>query len=401
MSFSLYIARRYTISRSKSSAVNIITRIAALGIVASTAALFIIMSAFSGLREFTVSFTNATDPELRVLPSLGKSFLITPEHEKQLKGINGVAQYTKIAEERVLFYFDGKEQVAFLKGTDSTYTNVNAVKEKVIAGNWLEPETSQVVVGYGITNALSMGLFDFNNDLQVFVPKPGKGLINSPEDGFKKALLVPIGIYSINEDVDNKYVFSDLGLAQELLQFKPNQITAIELKLAPNANETEIREQLSTLFNNKITIKNRAQINASLYKMLNAENLVTYLFCSLVVVMTLFCLAGALIMLILDKRENIKTLFSLGTTVKELRNIFLYQGIFITTLGVLIGLAISVSVVLAQQHFSLLMLTNTLAYPVKFTMVNILIVIATIYILGILASWLAANRVNKKLLENS
>lgn len=401
MSFSLYIARRYTISRSKSSAVNIITRIAALGIVASTAALFIIMSAFSGLREFTVSFTNATDPELRVLPSLGKSFLITPEQEKQLKDINGVAQYTKIAEERVLFYFDGKEQVAFLKGTDSTYTNVNAVKEKVIAGNWLAPETSQVVVGYGITNALSMGLFDFNNDLQVFVPKPGKGLINSPEDGFKKALLVPIGIYSINEDVDNKYVFSDLGLAQELLQFKPNQVTAIELKLAPNANETEIREQLNTLFNNKISIKNRAQINASLYKMLNAENLVTYLFCSLVVVMTLFCLAGALIMLILDKRENIKTLFSLGTTVKELRNIFLYQGIFITTLGVLIGLAISVSVVLAQQHFSLLMLTNTLAYPVKFTMVNILIVIATIYILGILASWLAANRVNKKLLENS
>ena len=135
--------------------------------------------------------------------------------------------------------------------------------------------------------------------------------------------------------------------------------------------------------------------------MLNAENLVTYLFCSLVVVMTLFCLAGALIMLILDKRENIKTLYSLGTTVTELRKIFLYQGIFITTLGVLIGLVISISIVLAQQHYSFIMLTDTLAYPVQFTFVNILIVLATIYTLGILASWLAANRVNSKLLEKS
>ncbi|KAF2518363.1 ABC transporter permease [Flavobacterium salilacus subsp. salilacus] len=401
MSFSLYIARRYTISRSKSSAVNIITAIAALGIIASTAALFIIMSAFSGLREFTVSFTNATDPELRVAPALGKSFTISAQQEQELKKTAGITHYTKIAEERVLFYYDGKEQVAYLKGVDSIYTDVNPIKEKVIQGNWLQPETSQVVIGYGIMSKLSMGLFDFNNALEVYVPKPGKGLIKSPEDGFKKATLIPIGIYSVNDDVDSKYVFADLGLTQELLQFKPEQITAIELKLTPGANEETVREKLNTIFKGKIAIKNRIQLNASLYKMLNAENLVTYLFCSLVVVMTLFCLAGALIMLILDKRENIKTLYSLGTTVTELRNIFLYQGIFITTLGVLIGLAISVSVVLAQQHYSLIMLTDTLAYPVQFTFVNILIVIATIYTLGILASWLAANRVNNKLLENS
>ncbi|WP_294736576.1 FtsX-like permease family protein [uncultured Flavobacterium sp.] len=401
MSFSLYIAKRYTISKSKSSAVNIITAIAALGIIASTAALFIIMSAFSGLREFTVAFTNATDPELRILPDLGKSFFVSAEQEQELKNSTEIINYTKIAEERVLFYFDGKEQVAYLKGVDSVYTTVNPIKENIIEGNWLQSETSQVVVGYGIMSKLSMGLFDFNNDLEVFVPKPGKGLINSPEDGFKKAKLIPIGFYSINDDVDSKYVFGDLGLAQELLQFKPEQVTALEIKLAPNTDETVVREKLNTIFKNKVKIKNRAQINESLYKMLNAENLVTYLFCSLVVIMTLFCLAGALIMLILDKRENIKTLFSLGTTVNELRNIFLYQGIFITTLGVLIGLAISISVVLIQQHFSLLMLTNTLAYPVQFTITNILIVISTIYVLGVLASWLAANRINKKLLENS
>jgi len=401
LSFPLYIAKRYTISKSKSSAVNIITIIAAIGIVASTAALFIIMSAFSGLREFTVSFTNAIDPSLRATATLGKSFTITPEQESKIKNIEGITCYSKTAEQRVLFFFKGKEHVAFMKGVDSVYPNVTPIKKHLIAGNWMEPQTSQAVVGYGTVAKLSIGLLDFNNPLEVYVPKPGKGLINSAEDGFKKAALMPIGFYSVNDDIDSKYVFMDLGLAQELLQFKKNQISAIEFSLTETANENEIREKLSTIFNGEITIKNRAQLNASLYKMLNAENLVTYLFCSLVVIMTLFCLAGALIMLILDKKENIKTLFSLGTTVKELRNIFLYQGIFITTIGVVIGLIISIGVVLAQQHFSLIMLTPTLPYPIQFNFMNIFIVIATIFVLGVLASWLAAARINKKLLENS
>lgn len=401
MSFPLYIARRYTISRSKSSAVNIITAIAALGIVASTAALFIIMSAFSGLREFTISMTSDTDPALKVLPALGKSFIVSTEDEAKLKQVKGIATFSKTAEQRVLFYYEGKEQVAFLKGVDSVYPTVSNIKQHVLAGQWLEPGTSQAVVGYGTMSKLSMGLLDFNSALEVFVPKPGKGLINSPEEGFKKAALVPIGFYSINEDIDSKYVFMDLGLAQELLLFKPNQISALELSLTPDADEDAIREELNTIFDNKITIKNRAQLNESLYRMLNGENLVTYLFCSLVVIMTLFCLAGALIMLILDKKENIKTLFSLGTTINQLRRIFLLQGIFITTIGVITGLAISIGVVMAQEHFNLLMLTQTLAYPVSLTVNNILIVIVTIYVLGILASWLAATRINGRLLENS
>lgn len=401
MSFPLYIARRYTISRSKSSAVNIITAIAALGIVASTAALFIIMSAFSGLREFTISMTSDTDPALKVLPALGKSFIVSTEDEAKLKQVKGIASFSKTAEQRVLFYYEGKEQVAFLKGVDSVYPTVSNIKQHVLAGQWLEPGTSQAVVGYGTMSKLSMGLLDFNSALEVFVPKPGKGLINSPEEGFKKAALVPIGFYSINEDIDSKYVFMDLGLAQELLLFKPNQISALELSLAPDADEDAIREELNAIFDNKITIKNRAQLNESLYRMLNGENLVTYLFCSLVVIMTLFCLAGALIMLILDKKENIRTLFSLGTTINQLRRIFLLQGIFITTIGVITGLAISIGVVMAQEHFSLLMLTQTLAYPVSLTANNILIVIVTIYVLGILASWLAATRINGRLLENS
>ncbi len=402
MGFPFYIARRYTISKSKSTAVNIITRIAAVGIVVSATALFVILSVFSGLKNFSLSFTNATDPDLKATAKLGKSYVVTPQQEQQLKAIKGVASYSKVIEERVLFYFDEKEQVAYLKGVDSNFTKVTAMDKHLAVGNWIQPQTIQAVAGLGIYNKLSLALLDFNRSLEVFVPKPGKGTIDTPEDAFTKSPLAVTGIYSINDDADSKYVYCDFYLAQELLKFKPGQLTALEFKLTPGANEDDVKAQLQKTFNNTLAIKNRAQLNDALYKMLNAENLAVYLFCSLVVVMTLFCLAGALIMLILDKRENIKTLYSLGAEVKSLRNIFLYQGIFITALGAFLGLLLGAIIVLVQQRYELIMIVpDKLAYPVEFNVSNILIVIATIFILGILASRIAAGRVNEKLLENS
>lgn len=372
-----------------------------MGIIVSATALFVILSVFSGLKNFSLSFTNATDPDIKISSTIGKSFFITPQQEQQLKSTAEIAAYSKIAEERVLFYFDQKEQVAYLKGIDSIFTKVTPIEKQLVAGQWLRNNTTQSVVGLGTTAKLSLGLFDFNHALEVYVPKPGKGTINSPEDAFNKSALIPVGVYSINDDIDSKYVFCDIGLAQEMLQFKPNQFSAIEIKLSPGASEEAVRTKLQTIFKNSITIKNRAQLNDSLYKMLNAENLVTYLFCSLVVVLTLFCLAGALIMLILDKKENIKTLFNLGAEVKNLRKIFLYQGIFITSLGAFFGLAIGSIIIFAQQHYQLVMITPTLPFPVEFNVLNIIIVLLTIFSLGILASWIAAGRVNQKLLENS
>lgn len=400
MSLALYIARRYTITRTKSTAINIITGIAAMGIVVSTAALFVILSVFSGLKDYSLSFTNTTDPDLMLTPSAGKSFFVSAQQEQQLKAIKGIAAFSKVVEERVLFYFDGKEQVAYMKGVDSVFSTVIPIKNH-ITGQWLEPKTIQAVAGATIMHKLSMALFDFNRDFEVFVPKAGKGAIQNPDDAFTKTVLVPMGYYVINDDLDSKYVFVDLSLAQELLQFKPNQFSSLEFKATPGANEADIRQKIETIFKGKVVLKNREQLNDSLYKMLNAENLVVYLFCSLVIVLTLFCLAGALIMLILDKKENIKTLYSLGAEIKSLRSIFFYQGFFITTIGATFGIALGTAVILIQKHYSVVMITGSMAYPVDFNTANVLVVLATIFTLGILASRIAAARVNKKLMDHS
>ncbi|MEM0576220.1 ABC transporter permease [Flavobacterium polysaccharolyticum] len=399
MNFPLYIAHRYLRSNSKNSAINIINRIASLGIIVGAMALFVVLSVFSGLKEFSLSFTNEIDPDLKASPTLGKSFFVTPQQGQAIKKIAGIASFSKIIEERVLFTFADKQEVTYLKGVDTQFTKVNAIEKKLYNGQWLQPNTYQVVVGYGMAQKFSMGLFDYNTALEVMVPRVGKGTITIPSEAFNQTDLIPIGIYSISEDLDSKYVFTDLGLAQELLEYQPNQISGIEFKLRPNADEAAIIEQLQTIFKNKITLKNRAQLNESLYKMLNTENIAVYLIFTLVIVVALFNLIGALIMMILDKKGNLKTLFNLGTEIKSLRNIFLLQGTLLSVYGGIIGLVLGIVIVLLQQQFEWIMITPTLAYPVVFSFENIAIVMATIITLGFLASLIASSRVSKKLLD--
>ena len=398
MNFSLYIAKRYLFSPSKNNAINIITGIASFGIVVGAMALFIVLSVFSGLKIFNLSFSNSFDPDLKITALTGKTITISDSQNHQLNGLDNVLANSKIIEERVLFLFKNKEEVASIKGIDSLYNTVNNVKKDLFNGQWLEPQTNQCVVGFGVSDKLSLGLFDFNNIFQVFVPKPGKGNIENPADAFLQETIIPVGIYSINEDLDNKYVFTDLALAQQILQLKPNQVSAIELKLNENANQDKIRSEILKIFKNKVLIKNRAQLNESLYKMLNTENFAVYLIFTLVIILTLFTLAGSIIMIILDKKSNIKTMFNLGVNLKELKKIFLIQGTLLTFFGGIIGLFLGSVIVLIQQFFQVIMITPTLAYPVDFNFQNIIIVFITIFSLGFIASYISSRWVQKGLL---
>jgi lipoprotein-releasing system permease protein len=399
LNFPLYIAKRYLFSKSKNNAINIITGIAAVGIVVGAMALFVVLSVFSGLREFSLSFSNDFDPDVKGTAVTGKFFTLTAQQEQKLTQIPGIASYSKVLEERVLFFFDGKEQVTYLKGVDNKFTQTNVVEQNLVNGKWLKPNTIEVVIGYGISEKLSLGLYDFNNAFEVYVPRKGKGVIESEAEAFNKTRLIPVGIYAISEDLDQKYVFCDLTLAQELLELQPNQLSGLEIKLQPNADEASVVKAVTDLFQNKLQIRNRAQQNATLYKMLNTENIAVYLIFTLVIIIALFNLIGALIMMILDKKSNLKTLHSLGSDIKDLKKIFLLQGSLLSVFGGLVGLVLGIIIVLIQQQFKLVMITESLAYPVVFSMQNVAIVFATIVSLGVVSSWIASSRVSQKLLD--
>ncbi|HBK71696.1 MAG TPA: ABC transporter permease [Flavobacteriaceae bacterium] len=399
MKFPLYIAKRYLFSKSRSSAINIITLIAALGVIVGTMALFIVLSVFSGLKEFSLGFIKVSDPDLKISASVGKSFFFTDSMANLLED-KTIAHYTKVVEERAFFNYKEKSHIASIKGVDADYLLVNNIDTAIYVGDWLAKEAyNTVVIGSGVSATLSLGTYDFLDPLKVYVPKPGKGYISNPKTAFNQINLQPVGVFRLTEELDNKYVFSHLDLAQSLLNYKPNQISAIELKLVNVKNQKALIDKLQSTLGSGFKIETRAQLNSVFHKMLNTENLVSYLIFTLILIIALFNVIGAIVMMILDKRENLKTLFNLGASISEIKKIFIYQGFLLTFFGLVIGLILSISFVLLQQKFGFIMITSSLPYPVKFTLFNVLVVFFTILTLGYLAALIASSRISKKIVQ--
>ncbi|QNK76868.1 ABC transporter permease [Winogradskyella sp. PAMC22761] len=400
MNFPLYIAKRYLFSKSSNNAINIMTLIASGGVIIAAAALFIVLSVFAGLKDYSLNFSSFVDPDLKVLPSEGKSFQWTENDIKSLLKIEGIAAYSTIIEERIIIKSENKNLIATLKGVDKNYLNVTNIDSMVTKGYWIRPGSHEVVSGWGISNNLSFGILDFRKSLSLYVPKAGKGQASSAKGYYNSVYVNNVGLFEINEELNNNYIFSDITLAKQLLSYQDNQLSAIELKLKPSTKEEEIRTQLKATFGNKIVIKNRAQLNDALFKMLNTENLAVYLIFTLVIIIALFNVIGAIIMMILDKKKSLNTLFNLGTETKTIKSIFFLQGSLMTVVSGLIGVSIGLVVVLLQLSFELVMLTPDLPYPVRINFFNVLIVLATIFTLGIIASKIASQRITQGLIKS-
>ena len=362
--------------------------------------LFIVLSGFSGLKDFSLQFTNVFDSDLKIVPESGKTITFSEAQRNRLNSIEGIESISEIIEERVFLHYKGKNHIAYIKGVDSLYGKVTQLDSILYYGDWLVPHQNEVVVGLSTIAKLSMGVRDYGAPLEIYVPKPGTGQINAldPSNAFNKENVVVSGVYQVNEDLDAKYVFTDLEFARNLLSLDSTKISSIEMKLLPNASEELVREEIKKIFSEGIAIKNRIQQNDALYKMLNTENIAVYLIFTLVLIIALFNVIGSIIMMVLDKRKNIKTLYNLGASLPEIRRIFFLQGTLMTVLGGLLGIFLGILAVMAQLKFEFVAITSTLPYPVKLKLLNIVIVFVTISVLGIIASKIASSRVREKLL---
>lgn len=376
------------------------TIIAAAGVVVAAAALFIVLSGFAGLKNFSLEFSSFVDPDLKILPAQGKSFILTDKDSTALATIEGISSYSKTIEERIIIEFNNKNVLASLKGVDENYLKVTSIDSMIIQGQWFEEGGGQMVSGWGIAHNLSFGVLDYGKMITIYVPKPGVGQISSIRGAFTSLNMVNIGVFDVNEDLNATYVYTDIVNARYLMDYAANQVSSIELKLKPGTDDKKVSKALLETFESDIIIKNRMQLNDALYKMLNTENLITYLIFTLVIIIALFNVIGALIMMILDKKGSLHTLYNIGATTKDIRRIFFIQGSLMTFLGGILGVFIGVVLILMQQQFALVMITSSLPYPVTFQIVNIVIVLLTISILGLIASKIASGRINEKLVRS-
>jgi lipoprotein-releasing system permease protein len=399
LGFSLYIAKRYLFTKTSNNAINIVTIIASFGVIVGSLALFIILSGFSGLRTFSYSLLDSSDPDIKITSVKGKSFFITDDIQQILKNNQSIAASSKVIEERVFLEYIDKSEIAYIKGVEDNYPKITQIDAVLSQGIWLDTAyVNTAVIGRTIAIKLSLGIRSYGEQLQIMVPKPGTGFIN-PTNAFYKTEVQIVGLYSGTEEFESKFVFVNLSQAKELLNFKENQITGLELKLIDSKNSDDVATELQEKFGNDYKVQTKEQLNEVFYKVINTENFVSYLIFTLIVIIALFNVIGTIIMMIIDKKSNLKTLFNLGTTVKEIKKIFVLQGFLLTFFGMIIGLILGIILVFIQQRFELFMITENLAYPVEFRFSNLLIVILTITILGFIAAKIASSRISKEFIE--
>nr|WP_172915513.1 FtsX-like permease family protein [Capnocytophaga canimorsus] len=386
------------IAKSSQNVINIINRITALVVVIVGTALFVVLAGYEGLKSFTLSFSTYFDPDLKILPRSGKFITFSDAQLNELAKNEGVAHFSKVLEEQVFLSHKQKNYIARIKGVDTNYPLVNPADSLVVLGMW-DLQSPKMVAGITIFNALGLNFMDTSSPLQLVVPRSGKGSITQTSRPYRETYGIISGVYQITEDLDKKYVFTSLEQAQELLGLDSLHISAIEIKKHLQADENKLIEQIQNLFQGEVIIKNRVQINDALYRMLNTENIAIYLIFILVLIIALFNLVGAIIMMILDKKEDLKTLYALGLNIKQLRRIFFLQGTMVSVMGAFLGVCLGAIFVLLQQYFNFVMISSTLAYPVEIKGFNVFAVFAIITILGFLASWLASSRITKKMID--
>jgi len=395
--FPLYIASRYFFTRSKQSVINIINYIALSVVLIATAALLIVLSAFTGLKDFGLSFSNVFDPDFRVEAVQGKVFEIDSVTLASVKQLDGILAVSGIIEDKVFLNYRDKNHVVYLKGVDSAYQKVIESNRFLSSGAWFSKELDEVVIGGGVAQVLSLGVYDYNDFLVLTVPKRSASATQLKEPFINKTALVS-GIYSVSEELDKKYIFSNLSFARDLFQRKGNVYSSLELKVAPNLNRKQLEEQLRAILKTPIRMRSRTELNAALFKMLNTEQMAIYLIFTLVIIIALFNVVGALIMMILEKRPQLKVLYALGVQPKEIRLIFFYLGGMISWVGGGLGIVLGTTLVLLQRYFPFLYVPGTnFPYPVRLEFQNVAMVLMLLLVLGGLASAWATAQVGKRI----
>jgi len=392
----LFFSKRYLFSKSNNNAINSIVFIASLGVFFASMAFIIVLSGFSGIRTFNLNLLKLTDPDIKILPVKGKYFDFDNHLKEKLAGIREINAYAKVLEDRVFIDYHNKQKVAKIKGVDSSFFRVIPLDTTIFIGNSIDTKLNEALIGVGLANELSIIISSPENPevIKLIVPKTGKKYITDPSKAFNEKYVFPVGIYQTSGDHDKFYIYTGLNTARELLGLKKPKVSQIEIKVDTVTNLNLVRHKLRQDLGKQFKVLNREEQNPLIFKMLNTENLMTYFILLLILILALFNITGTVIMIILDKTENIKTLKVLGLKNSDVRKIFLYQGVSMTLISGIAGLISGLILIFIQLKFPFLYIPQTqMAYPVEIHFSNILAVLFTLLFLSFISTLIAVKRI--------
>lgn len=350
------IAVRYLFARKQRSVVNIISWISLVGLMVSTAALIIVLSVYNGIGELTKSLFNTFDPELVIEPSEGKTFRLTEIGLPDIVATEGVAEVVPLASESAWMTYGDQQAIVTLRGVGDGYHRLTGLDTLLNDGHYQIADNT-LIVGGEIFYRLGMKI-PSALPAAVHIPKRGTTAMGlTLDEAFNIAYAYPVANFFIQQDIDNRYVVTDITLVRRLMNYAPDECTSLALRLEPSANPSTVKKSLNSSLltpHSSLTVKDRYDQQPLYFKIFRTERLGIYLILSLIVLISTLSLVASLSLLIINKRDDIFMLKSMGMTVRQVRRSFLAEGLLICAVAVVAGLLAGFVVCFLQQHFGLI-----------------------------------------------
>jgi lipoprotein-releasing system permease protein len=386
--FKSYIYRlavRYFFSKDSKTIVNRINGFAFLMIVAASAVLLIVLSAFAGLKDFGLAYTSSFDPDLKIIPETGSYFILKDEDLDKIRGFDFVKEASPVIEEKVVLSNELNSGATILKGVNSDYHLLGVLDSLSLIGVFSPSKDNSLYMGADLASSLEVVMSADFSLLATAAKKKTRSLFSFTP--FNSTKLEIEGIYQISLDIEKKYAFASLKTVGSLVGVNEKSYTSIEVITNGFVSKESLNKEVKGLFGSNVVVLDKQDLNPALYKMLNTENLAVYLIFSLVALIAMFNLVGSLTIMMVEKKKDLRVLKSLGGKEGDFNKIFFTLGIFTSTFGAFLGIIIAWVLVVVQNSYSFVLVPGTsLPYPISLTFMNVFIVFSTIFFLGVLTS---------------
>lgn len=409
MNLSLYIARRYLFSKKSHQVINIISGVAVAGVALATMAMVCTLSVFNGFTDIVAGQFTAFDSELKITASNGKTFNRNNENIRKIESLPGIQTVTAIIEDKAMIQYGGRQVMATIKGVEENFVQLTEI-EHALHGNGsfvLQDSTfSYAVLGAELISNLNCGIY-FTTPLEIYAPKRGSRVnITNPAANFKKDYLHSSGLVFVTNQskYDANYILTSIDFTRKIFAREEGEVSSVELRFKADTDKKQLEKEIKYILDNDYIVENRYEQQKDIFKIMEIEKFISYIFLSFIMLVACFNIIGSLSMLIIDKKKDVETLRALGANDKLITRIFVTEGAMISFAGASLGVILGIIICLAQQHFGLLTFGDAASefvvssYPVRLITSDIITVLATVIIVGLFAVALPARTLIKRIL---
>ncbi len=398
MNVPFFIAKRYLFSKKNRNAINIISGISVMVVAVSTAALFIVLSSINGFGKLIDEQISTYAPDLLILPAKGKTFTIDNERFETIKKLNGIKYFAEINEDNILLKHNNRQLICRIKGVPESYGKAFGIDTTVHYGIYKTHGNTQTFAVFGAGIAYELGIsVETGETVSVWIPNRKKILIHNPEQSFNTINVFPAGVISLDVEFDAKYIISSVDVVRKLADRDSSVVSSIELLTENNKNIHDLKTQVREILGDDYIVKDLHE-QFDVYRVMKSERLAAFIIMLFIILVASFSIIGSVTMLIIEKKEDIFTLQSMGTRLKSIKKVFFTEGILISLTGALLGIILGGLISLAQQHFGFITFPadgNYIveAYPVDVKTIDFVLTFFSVMFVGSLISLYPAMKI--------